>query len=662
MKRYLILLISLIILTGRLSGVTIVISGEVRNLVGIPIVNQQVHLTEMLNGATGVQINTFTDITGKYEYSLIGTDTSFQKIKISTIDCQNSTIDTIILRQGNTNFDHIDFTICDNQTPACLASFIVHKQGNSGGQFEFYFENTSIGNYDSVFWDFGDGSNSFVNSPTHTYQFGAYNACLTILGDNGLCFDAKCQFIIADTALPCNNFFDEHIEGLKAIFHADMQGPPPYQHEWSFGDGNFGEGNHIEHTYSTAGQYLVILNSINGDGCASSFQKQITIGNSDSCNASFYNIPDPLNPLLIHFNNTSTGNLSSFHWSFGDGTTSTLQNPDHLYSTAGVYNVRLKVISEDSSCIDDILRTIDVANSPTYIVAGQILVNQFPIDNGNASLYTITGHSVGLEPDTILPGEQGAFAFWPVNSGDYFIKGEPSSSSQYSAEYLPTYSGNTILWHEAQIFNVDTNLFQQSIELVKRPQNMGGNGTITGQVRSVNRNGDSITLINIPVYLFTKGGILVASAFTDNNGNYELSNLLFSDYYLFPDVTGLISQRAAVTVSQQTQVLSDQNFTITPDGVVYAITELPDYIESLSDIYPNPVENNLKLRISLRREAHFVLKVVDLTGRVLVENNLELPEGEQIIEVNGAILETGCYLLYLGDKDGYSISRRFIKI
>ena len=662
MKRYLILLISLIILTGRLSGVTIVISGEVRNLVGIPIVNQQVQLTELLSGATGIQLNTFTDINGRFGFSLIGSDTSFQTLKISTIDCQNSILDTIILRQGNTNFDHIDFTICDNQTPGCLASFIAHKLGTNGGLFNVYFENTSIGNYDSIFWDFGDGTTSFETNPTHAYQLGTYNACLTILGENGLCFDAKCQFIIADTALPCNNFFNEHIEGLKAIFHADMQGPPPFQHQWSFGDGNFGEGNHTEHTYSTPGDYLVTLNSINGDGCASSFQKLITITNIDSCNASFYTIPDPSNPLLIHFNNTSTGNLSSFHWVFGDGTTSILQNPDHLYSNSGIYNVRLKIISEDSSCMDESIKSIQVANSPAYIVAGQVLVNQFPIDHARASLYTITGHQVELEPDTILPGEQGAFAFWPVNSADYFIKGEPSSSSQYSGEYLPTYSGNTILWHKAQTFQVDTNLFQQSIELVKRPQNMGGNGTITGQVRSVNRYGDSITLNNIPVYLFTKGDDLVASTFTDNNGNYELSNLLYNNYYLFPDVTGLISQRASVTVSEQIQVLSNQNFTITPDGVVYAITELPDYIESLSDIYPNPVSKDLKIRIALRQDAEFVLNIVDLTGRILAEKSIELPEGEQIIEVNTGTLNAGCYLLYLRDKEGNTISRRFLKI
>ncbi|MCE1168138.1 MAG: PKD domain-containing protein [Sphingobacteriia bacterium] len=662
MKRYLILLFSLITLTGRLLGITIEISGEVRNLVGIPIVNQQVQLAELQNGATGIQLNTFTDINGRFGFNLIGSDTSFQTLKISTIDCQNNIIDTIILRQGNTHIDHIDFTICDNQTPGCLASFIAHKLGTNGGLFNVYFENTSIGNYDSIFWDFGDGTTSFETNPTHAYQIGAYNACLTILGDNGLCFDTRCQFIIADTALPCNNFFNEHIEGLKAIFHADMQGPPPFQHQWSFGDGNFGEGNHTEHTYSTPGDYLVTLNSINGDGCASSFQKLITIANIDSCNASFIAIPDPSNPLLVHFNNTSIGNLSSFHWAFGDGTTSILQNPDHLYSNSGIYNVRLKIISEDSSCMDESIKSIQVANSPTYIVAGQVLVNQFPIDHAKASLYTITGHQVELEPDTILPGEQGAFAFWPVNSGDYFIKGEPSSSSQYSGEYLPTYSGNTILWHKAQTFQVDTNLFQQSIELVKRPQNMGGNGTITGQVRSVNRFGDSITLNNIPVYLYTKSDDLVASAFTDNNGNYELSNLLYDNYYLFPDVTGLISQRASVTVSEQIQVLSNQNFTITPDGVVYAIMELPDYIESLSDIYPNPVSKDLKIRISLRQDAEFVLNIVDLTGRILAEKSIELPEGEQIIEVNIATLKAGCYLLHLSDKEGNIISRRFLKI
>ena len=48
-------------------------------------------------------------------------------------------------------------------------------------------------------------------------------------------------------------------------------------------------------------------------------------------------------PLSINFINSSTGNITSYAWTFGDGTTSTSQNPVHVYSAAGTYSVSLKV-------------------------------------------------------------------------------------------------------------------------------------------------------------------------------------------------------------------------------------------------------------------------------------------------------------------------------
>lgn len=48
-------------------------------------------------------------------------------------------------------------------------------------------------------------------------------------------------------------------------------------------------------------------------------------------------------PLNVQFTNQSTGNPTSWNWNFGDGQTSTAQNPNHTYATAGNYNVTLLV-------------------------------------------------------------------------------------------------------------------------------------------------------------------------------------------------------------------------------------------------------------------------------------------------------------------------------
>jgi serine/threonine protein kinase/PKD repeat protein/uncharacterized protein YraI len=62
--------------------------------------------------------------------------------------------------------------------------------------------------------------------------------------------------------------------------------------------------------------------------------------------ASFTFAPAPDNPLVIEFLSTSTGPVASYAWDFGDGGTSTEQNPTRTYAAAGAYIVALTVTGE----------------------------------------------------------------------------------------------------------------------------------------------------------------------------------------------------------------------------------------------------------------------------------------------------------------------------
>ena len=54
-------------------------------------------------------------------------------------------------------------------------------------------------------------------------------------------------------------------------------------------------------------------------------------------------------PLTVQFNDTSTGNPTSWNWNFGDNTTSTLQNPTHTYNAVGAYTVTLNATNSIGS-------------------------------------------------------------------------------------------------------------------------------------------------------------------------------------------------------------------------------------------------------------------------------------------------------------------------
>jgi PKD repeat protein len=54
-------------------------------------------------------------------------------------------------------------------------------------------------------------------------------------------------------------------------------------------------------------------------------------------------------PLAMNFTNTSTGTISSYAWSFGDGTTGSARSPSHVYAAPGVYTVALTVTGPGGS-------------------------------------------------------------------------------------------------------------------------------------------------------------------------------------------------------------------------------------------------------------------------------------------------------------------------
>jgi PKD repeat protein len=162
---------------------------------------------------------------------------------------------------------------------------------------------------------------------------------------------------------------------------------------WTFGDGSYSTTkDSTSHIYTTSGLYNVCLNVFSGSsGLASDTCKSIIIG-VPKCQLSAMFSVDTTTLInnLAKFTNLSTGSYKLSSWDFGDGNTSLVVNPKHLYSSAGYYLVKLSIKAD--SCIDEYDQLIKVGN-PTchadfsYVVDPATLSVTFSNASNNAANY-----------------------------------------------------------------------------------------------------------------------------------------------------------------------------------------------------------------------------------------------------------------------------------
>ncbi|HEU4725967.1 MAG TPA: PKD domain-containing protein, partial [Candidatus Eisenbacteria bacterium] len=130
---------------------------------------------------------------------------------------------------------------------------------------------------------------------------------------------------------------------------------------WAFGDGATSTSQNPSHTYAAAGSYTVTLTVTTAAGSDGQTSAGYIVA-TEPPNAAFEGAPRSGDrPLAVQFNDLSTAGsapITSWAWSFGDGATSTAQNPTHTYTVAGTYTVGLTVTTADGT---------DAVTAPAYI-------------------------------------------------------------------------------------------------------------------------------------------------------------------------------------------------------------------------------------------------------------------------------------------------------
>ncbi len=228
------------------------------------------------------------------------------------------------------------------------------------------FTDTSIGTITIWAWDFGDTSSSSLQNPTHVYTAaGTYTVALVATGPLGTGSETKIAYISVTNAAPIADFSGTPTSGTAPlnVTFSDLSSGTVTSWAWTFGDGGTSSLQNPSHSYAASGTYDVSLTAT-GPGGSSNDTKVAYIAVTDPAPvAEFTGTPTSgTTPLNVAFSDLSSGVVTSWAWTFGDGGTSSLENPSHVYSAAGTYSVALTATGPGGS---------DVENKINYIVANQ---------------------------------------------------------------------------------------------------------------------------------------------------------------------------------------------------------------------------------------------------------------------------------------------------
>lgn len=116
---------------------------------------------------------------------------------------------------------------------------------------------------------------------------------------------------------------------------------------WDFGDGNTSTQQNPSHTFSTSGTYTVELEITASDGCSVTSSQDVTVFENPVADYTFNEACEGETTDFWDVSSVGIGTITDWSWDFGDGATSTTQNPSNSYATLGVYDVDLTVTTSD---------------------------------------------------------------------------------------------------------------------------------------------------------------------------------------------------------------------------------------------------------------------------------------------------------------------------
>jgi len=405
----------------------------------------------------------------------------------------------------------IPFGVSSNQPPVAVASATV-TQGVAPLMVTFNGGNsTDDGSINLYSWSI-EGQTKTGASITHNFSSaGSYDAVLTVTDDGGLSKSDRVTINVTDS----NNAVDAP---PKAVASANTtQGSAPLavvlsallstddnlitQYTWNVANQSYDTAI-ANHTFNVAGNYAAQLTVEDASGQTSVDTVNIIVTSATvdlSPVAAFStNISSGDAPLSVSFDASGSMDdkgIASYSWNFGDGASASTQNPVHVYSSTGVYDV--------------VLTVTDTANQQTT------QTTQITVTRANAAPTAVIEHNVSdltvNVSGAMSSDDQDTVLIYEWNFNGEIVKSGSTSSHTFSS------SG-------AKVITLT----------VEDSKGLKGTATVTVQVQgATNTQTDTDTQISPPMGACSDNSLDFCTDFEDGMlpnalqaaGNYDFDNI-----------------------------------------------------------------------------------------------------------------------------------------
>ncbi|MDA3905174.1 MAG: PKD domain-containing protein [Bacteroidales bacterium] len=293
----------------------------------------------------------------------------------------------------NTNVD--SFNVWINASPVANAGDDIHCSINEIINFDGSKSNDSDGHLISYEWNFADGVKEGDKIVSHSFnKAGKYNVTLKVTDNsavkNNISVDKMIVWVnnppIAKAGKDIEIAVDELLT-LDAGNSIDKDGEIA-EFVWSSANQFEKLEKVVTHKFSSPGKYEVKLKVKDNSGTKTEYDDDVmivTVNAQPIANAGVDVFQTNASVIFDASKSTDTdGEITKYHWNFGNGSTSNRRNVEHFYKSSGKYKVALEV--EDNSPASNNKATSEI----------KVVINAKPIADSGPDQIVAPGEAMNL--------------------------------------------------------------------------------------------------------------------------------------------------------------------------------------------------------------------------------------------------------------------------